>query len=637
MILVAVAVVCWTVTMCGNDLDKARTRYEEGTQERSAAEFLLDNMDGLYAYGGRESGKFDSVFRLFEQCREAGDDDVEPAQVVKLWEDIVKERGNIDYGKLEKRYDKSHLTAEQIVRNIETALDAWRTAPDSLVKKDFRMFLEYVLPYRVGTEKIAVEDRGRLYEEYRGMRDTLLKDMASLPKVMNDVLRWQQGYRASKLMWGCPLSMSVEQMQQARRGACLHLCEYYVSVLRAIGIPATIDFVDLWGNRSGGHCWVVAFRKSASQMAMDALEGKELEMTYKPSKVFRRTFKKQAVDMEAVGYVPQAMLDVRRVDVTHKYCRTHDITVSGDRKVTDRYNDVPYGVICTFDNQQWTPAWYGKVKGGRFTFKNMADSIYYRAGYLIDGKFVAATEPFMVDCNGKIHTIEPQQDTQAMTLRRKYPRYPRMDLFAIYLIHSTIEGSVNGNPEQTYTLYEVQELPGDVNDIVLESKRKYNSIIWRLMDYSTGNLAEVEFYGRRTPNGPEEKLTGKVIGKPDVAAADGTGTFRQAMDGNPETFFSKPKKEEGYVGLDLGKGNEYYITRVHFHPRSDTNYILKGDTYELFYWQRGRWVSAGSKKATEHELTFVNVPKGTLYILRDNTRGTEDRPFTFENERQIWW
>ena len=93
--------------------------------------------------------------------------------------------------------------------------------------------------------------------------------------------------------------------------------------------------------------------------------------------------------------------------------------------------------------------------------------------------------------------------------------------------------------------------------------------------------------------------------------SDDAHPYIHAMDGNLETWFEKPKKSIGWVGLDLGKGVKRILTRVRFCPRSDTNFILIGDNYELLFWD-GEWKSAGSQIANDTVVVFKNVPTETL-------------------------
>jgi hypothetical protein len=43
----------------------------------------------------------------------------------------------------------------------------------------------------------------------------------------------------------------------------------------------------------------------------------------------------------------------------------------------------------------------------------------------------------------------------------------------------------------------------------------------------------------------------------------------------------------------------------------------------------------GSRKT--QELVYHNVPSGALLLLRNLTKGKEERIFTYENGEQVWW
>ena len=59
--------------------------------------------------------------------------------------------------------------------------------------------------------------------------------------------------------------------------------------------------------------------------------------------------------------------------------------------------------------------------------------------------------------------------------------------------------------------------------------------------------------------------------------------------------------------------------------------------YELFYWDMNGWVSLGQQQAEDLTLTFDKVPDNALLILRNWTRGRDERIFIYENDRQIWY
>lgn len=54
------------------------------------------------------------------------------------------------------------------------------------------------------------------------------------------------------------------------------------------------------------------------------------------------------------------------------------------------------------------------------------------------------------------------------------------------------------------------------------------------------------------------------------------------------------------------------------------------------YWDMD-WVSLGKQIADDFSLTFHHVPQNALLLLRDLTRGTDERIFLYEDAKQIWY
>jgi hypothetical protein len=87
----------------------------------------------------------------------------------------------------------------------------------------------------------------------------------------------------------------------------------------------------------------------------------------------------------------------------------------------------------------------------------------------------------------------------------------------------------------------------------------------------------------------------------------------------------------------LDFGEPVKIEKVIYLPRSDGNNIRLGDEYELFYWSNKGWTSLGRQKAKDIALKFIGVPDNALLWLHDKTGGIEERIFTYENGKQVWW
>ena len=618
------------------ELKKVLCHYKNDTLKLHAAKFLIDNMNTKYYYTGELYKNYDTLFHIYNSLREDGIVVGDPSIIYDTWKSLRKNYGPLKIQNLDLQLDCQNLTADFLIKNIDWAFEAWKSAPE-YINKDFNTFCEFILPYRGGTE-IPEEYREKYYKKFKILRDTASIDTISLLKAFNQAFYWDENYRPSEFMWNYPLDLSISQMETGRRGTCKHTGIFCALTMRACGIPIAIDHVKTWGNRSRGHTWNVLMRDSGKIFPFDPFEHTRLQFTYKPAKIFRKMYSNNCLPKEIPSFsdVPEYLLYPDELDVTHQYGETFDIEIDCDYPYQGKEKK-KHGVICVFDNEKWIPVYWGINKQNKMYFKNMMPDVCYLAAYYENGKIIPASIPFILEKDGMIKKLSIHTQGRAnMTLKRKYPRFARMELFAMNLRRSQVQGANEPEFKNQTLLFDVAQTPHDVNEMIVNNPRKFRYIRWKIVDYRTGDLAEVEFYGKRSLNAPEERLYEKLIGCPAVTP-DQLHPFTHAMDGDPNTFFGKPKNELGYVGLDLGKGNEHYITRVRFYPRSDTNYILLGDTYELCYWENDGWKSAGIQRAGTHELTFKDVPQGTFYILHDLTKGKEERIFTYENDEQIWW
>lgn len=378
-------------------------------------------------------------------------------------------------------------------------------------------------------------------------------------------------------------------------------------------------------------------KDSSTQHPMDALSGKKMKFAYRPSKIWRSTYKRQPHDKAAAKFVPAFMLDPYRIDVSSRYFPTHKVVVSGYPDIMKKHKDLPYGLICVFDKGSLAPVHYGKANRKGFTFDNMIGNLCYIVAYRTNGQLIPATDPFILREDGTIRYLKVvKYKKQSMTLKRKYPRFERMKQHARKLQRAKAEGANKATFDDAVTLLTVGNIPGDINDSTVRCNKKFRYVRWKMQDNHSGNVAEVAFYGKKNMTDKELLLRGKIVGSP-IPTRTTQHPYFHAMDGDPSTYFDKRVDEHSYVGLDLGVGNEAYVTRIKFHPQSDTNFILPGHTYELCFWEKNHWVKVGRKVAREHWVKFDGAPTDGLYILHNLTKGNEERVFTYENGKQIWW
>ncbi len=166
-------------------------------------------------------------------------------------------------------------------------------------------------------------------------------------------------------------------------------------------------------------------------------------------------------------------------------------------------------------------------------------------------------------------------------------------------------------------------------DISIILPQPYRYYRYLSPDGGWGNIAEVGFY----LNG--KKVIGKVIGTPGSYNDKPEITFVSAMDGDEATYFDFNKPNGGWSGLDCGSSVK--IDKLRFLPRNDDNGIDIGQKYELVYWDNKQWVSSGIKIAGNNQLIYRNIPSNALYRLHNITKGSEERIFTYEDGKQVWW
>lgn len=633
-LLLGVTVICWGVYFySGNRIitRKVLAHYQNDSLKLAAATLLLDNIGDKFAYCKEDIERYDTIFALYDELNKKGETSSEPELAKKCWHTLIQTYGKMKPSLFEREYDRKTLSASFLIDNIDVAFEAWQTAPN-FITRDFNLFCRYVLPYRVGNEPIEPKRR-KQFEELRSLRDSMFDESRIIKDLYHEFVKVRK-YQNSKQMWNYAISLTKSQLEKTRRGSCRHFCEYYVAALRACGIPATIDYVNCWGNRAGGHEWVAVLKDSGAFLAFDALDRKKMKLAYKPAKIYRQTFETQVIDGNARKYVPDYMLNPNRMDVSHLYFNTYDVEIKGsDMK---QYKNYPYGVICVFDNKKWVPVDFGKVTDGVFHFQNMIGDVCYMAGFYVNGTFISATEPFVLTKSGEVKLIQCYTKNHVdMRLVRKYPKFTRISSFRKGLLGSKIEVSDDREFSSGRTLITIDELGNeDFFDSTVTVNRPYRYVRFVFDEQKEGNLAEIEFYGKKRGTNVEVLLTGGFSGEPIKQTKT---NWTMALDRSFDTYFKKNKGEKGNICLDLGKDNSYEITRVRYVPQTDSNFIVPGNQYRLEYWDNSSWKFFGEQIATDFSLNFSNVPTGRLYILHNLTNGVEERIFTYEDGKQVWW
>ena len=423
----------------------------------------------------------------------------------------------------------------------------------------------------------------------------------------------------------------ASSMMEARTGNCRDEASYTVFLSRSLGIPATIDFTPHWGNRSWGHHWSVIVQPNGKAIPfyMGSMPGDTAQFfhPYVKTKVFRRRFqlnRQIAMDMREEKSVPNLFQTPDWTDVTDEYCPTTDVT----RNVPEKYKDKKIAYICIFDNNDWLPVYYGVIRDGAVTFPNMGRRVMYISAFYENGQIVPFGTPFSIGGDGKVSDV--QVDTKrrcTLNLLRKYPYFSAEDPINTRMKQGRFQGANTADFSKPTDLYCFTGVTnGEWYEVPVADTGKYHYLRYRSPDGSYGNINELWFFDEKG-----DTIKGDIIG---TEGADPDSRER-VFDNNILTGFNGKSPDGNWVGLRLKVPRR--VSKLRFIPRNDGNCIEIGDKYELRLWTNTGWKVVATVKAKADILSLKNVPRNGLYVLRDLTKGNEQRIFTYENNKQVWW
>lgn len=416
-----------------------------------------------------------------------------------------------------------------------------------------------------------------------------------------------------------------------KTGNCRDEASYTVLLCRHLGIPAAIDFTPHWGNRSQGHSWSVLIKPNGKSVPfyMGCTPGDTAHYyhSYIKPKIFRHRFSLNEEiynDLIHEKEIPHLFRTPKFTDVTEEYYNTTNVIRDVPSELSN--NNIAY--ICVFDNRNWIPVHYGKIVNRKVEFKSMGRNILYMAAILENGKIKPFGLPFIVTANGDVKDINTNMTvTQEMKLFRKYPFFGKQDHFNGRMSGGKFQGS-NQHDFSEKVDFHIHEgiTNGNWYNISINTPDKFRFVRYIGPNGSYCNVNEIEFYST-----DGNILKGEIIGtegKPNK-------TKENVFDGDILTGFEEISPDGHWVGLRLKK--PVSIGRIKYIPRNDGNSIEIGDKYELMYWDNNCWTSLGIQVAESNILIYKDMPSGGLYILRNLTKGHEERIFTYENGQQIWW
>lgn len=591
-----------------------------------ATVFLMENLNTQNIKSETGLNDIDKVFLWMDSLTHSGEFSLDTMR--KKWPVFfnakTKSQNNNKISSINK------IPTDFIIENIEYSILAWS---ESMKTNDisFENFCNYILPINVHDEPLVFWRR-HLFNNLLSINDSTIS-LSKKSSAINQEINWFKLDYA--FFCDYPGGISLDNLYKSRFGFCLHADELIVYSNRAIGIPIAFDYTPCFADRSGGHSWTSVIDNDNNSYAfstpfIEPIKGQKL-FDGKIAKVYRKTYSKQpsslAIQNKGRETLPPMFADACIQDVTYQYPPCFDVPVTLNR----RPDSTSYVYLCTFDDQAWQAiAWAHLSESDTVFFANVRPGIVFLPAYFVNNQLLPAGAPFELTESGKVkpYRTNPAKK-QSMELHRKYPLFPRITMFATYMIGGIFQGANQADFSDADNLFEVEECPHQGwNTINLQNKKRYRYVRYLAPAYSWGNIAEMAFY---SANNSTPALTGRPIGGKGIDDKHGA---EATLDENPETWYETEALHDTYVGIDFGSPQP--IGKIQFIPRTDNNGIEPGDIYELVYWD-DRWVSCGIQKAKESKLVYNEVPSGGLYLLHNLTKGKEERIFTYTDGKQTWW
>jgi len=609
------------------ELEKVLQYYSHDPADKfkyKAAVFLIENMPYYYSCEGAAIDTFKNVFFRITQEGIVGK---------QALDSVERKYGKLNYNTLSKIYDIHVINSEYLISNIEHSFMVWKKQPWGK-HVSFDNFCNFILPYRIQDEPLE-QWKPVYYQKFQPVLDSLLKTNSILDAclLLYNHITTEPWYFIMEMP---PPHLGANYLLEQRSGSCRDRCDLAMYVMRSLGIPVGVDMVLHSPDQANRHFWNFVLDEQGITIEFTLWEEEpeknlNTEIEKKRGKVYRKYFgvrEKCLNHRKHTNNIPQAFQSLFIEDVSSNYIEDNKIYFS---KNEIKKNDQKIHYLSVFDISGWFPVDWVEIHHGTVIFRNIEQGIVYTLTGQNDYT-IPIYYPFILDKDNKKHYFIPDtNNTQTLKLDRKFTMKfmkPHMKRFT----GGFFETSNSIDFSNSKTLYVIDSISTPkYYEHEISSPDYYRYIRYFSPDNSLCNMAELMFYDEN-----ELELKGKIIGT-DGAWNNEKLLMKQAVfDKDPLTFFNAAESQGVWVGLDFGKPK--LIKKIKYLPRNDDNFIREGDLYELYYWDNDWWVSLGKQYGTNSQiLIYENAPSNALFWLRNHTRGKEERIFTYENGKQVWW
>lgn len=613
----------------GNNRGELEEVLKHFSQQKSdslkykAAKYLIENMRFHYSIVTEDNKYYNRIKSLTHMAS------VEILDSIRNELDLLTDN-NIKNLIIKK--DIEHIKSSYLISHIDKAF-LTRKYPWNK-NLNFSKFCEYVLPYRIKDEPI--ENWMAIYTDYsKHIADSIYEKSYSYKDFIINLYNFFNKNTLYINTHTFKIRNFPSHLIGIRYGSCEDITMLGVFIFRSLGIPVYYDFTPQWANRSLGHDWNgIEINNTYYPFILQAEEEFGTHLKNKPfekfGKIYRNKYSIQKNSLfmqfrEKCYQKNSKFLETPYIeDVTHIDKNSYTVNLKLKLKANS-----PIAFIAVFNNQEWVPIDWSKVKNNTVTAKKVQAGCCYLIVEYHNDTHSPLANPFIITNKGNLLQIAPNKDSlQSLILTRKYPPFA-MQRYAERSIGGEFHGSNHKQFKDYEVLHTVKHSLIDMkwHTVPIVPSKRYKYFRYYSAKGGYNNIAELRFISNK-----DIPIHGKIIGEGEYDSK--AGLKENAYDGDPLTFFGAETPDNSWVGI--ASKQKQYINQISYLFRNDDNNIRKGDIYELFYWN-DRWISLGKQQGHCDSLYYANCPKNALFLLRNHTRGKEERIFTYENEKQVWW
>lgn len=332
-------------------------------------------------------------------------------------------------------------------------------------------------------------------------------------------------------------------------------------------------------------------------------------------------------------------------DVSGQYHKVINLKVQCDTLL--KANNLAY--LAIFTSKGWKVVAWGEVDDVNLivNFKKVPVRATYIFGWYINGVFKPFGAPFYINNEGQKKDFIANYNTkEAMVLYEKYPQKDDLKKWLAPIINSKFTGANKRDFSDEKILYQLKKMPEPiVNQIEIKDKTKFKYARFVTEKKALSYLSILEFFKKRDSN---ESIN--IGAKPYITKIEDTvllkslekytklkdisrgwrknDTRAKCLDSNIETYTNSR-----WVGLEFETPQT--IAQIRFAFRTANNRINSGDTYKLSFYDNG-WKTHRIHKAKYNFLSFEGLPSNTIYWLSDLTKGVEELPFIYVDNKQVF-